>query len=90
MLQQTLPLLDGILVQDRIGPSGPVPKDSLWKLEDNLVRPRFLSRLQSFVYIASKYDMLPHMREMASSMIAAAKIRWPEANSLEFYPAFKD
>jgi hypothetical protein len=90
VLQQTLPFLDGVLLQDRIGQSGPVPESSLWKPEENIVRPRFLSRLQSFVNIASKHDLLPYLREMAISMLVAAKIRWPDTNPLEFYPAFKD
>ena len=89
VLQQTLPFLDGILLQDRIGPSGPVPEGSLWKPEDNTVRPRFLSRLHSFVDIASKHDTLPHLSEMAKSMLVAAKIRWPNTGLLEVYPAFQ-
>jgi RimJ/RimL family protein N-acetyltransferase len=89
VLQQTLPLLDGILLKERIGPSGPVPEGSLWKAESNTVRPRFLSRLQSFVDVASKHNMIPHLRNMASRMIAAVKTRWPDTSSLELYPAFK-
>lgn len=89
LLQQTLPYLEGILLQDRIGPSGPVPESSLWRAEENTVRPRFLSRLQSFIKIASKYDQLPHLREMAVNMLVVAKIRWPDAEFLEFYSAFK-
>jgi hypothetical protein len=89
VLQQTLPHLDGILLQDRIGPSGPVPEGPLWKVEDNTVRPRFISRLQSFVNIASKHDMLPRLRKMAKSMLVAAKTRWPNTGLLEVYPAFQ-
>lgn len=89
LLQQTLPLLDGILLQDRIGPSGPIPEGSLWKEKDNIVRPRFLSRLQSFLDISSRHNMLPHLREMARSMILAVKKRWPDVTFLEFYPAFQ-
>lgn len=88
VLQQTLPFLEGILLQERIGPSGPVPEGSLWKAEDNTVRPRFLSRLQSFVDVASKHEMLPHLSEMARNMLTAVKKQWPDAKYLEFYPAW--
>lgn len=88
VLQQTLPFLEGILLQERIGPSGTVPEGSLWKPEDNTVRPRFLSRLQSFVDVASKYEMLPHLREMAKNMLTAVKKQWPDVKYLEFYPAW--
>lgn len=88
VLQQTLPFLEGILLQDRIGASGPVPEGSLWKAEGNTVRPRFLSRLQSFVDVASKYEMLPHMREMARNILIAVKKQWTDTKPLEFYPAW--
>jgi hypothetical protein len=88
VLQQTLPFLEGILLQERIGPSGPVPEDSLWKAEDNTVRPRFLSRLQSFLDVASKHEMLPHLSEMARNMLTVVKKQWPETKPLEFYPAW--
>ena len=83
VLQQTLPFLEGILLQERIGPSGPVPDSSLWKTEHNTVRPRFLSRLQSFVDVASKYEMPPHLSEMTT-----VKKQWPDTKPLEFYPAW--
>ena len=88
VLQQTLPFLEGILLQERIGPSGIVPEGSLWKPEDNTVRPRFLSRLQSFVDVASKHEMLPHLRKMAKDMLTAVKKQWPDVKYLEFYPAW--
>jgi ribosomal protein S18 acetylase RimI-like enzyme len=88
VLQQTLPLLHGIIFQERIGPSGPVPKDSLWRPGNNTVRPRFLSRLQSFADMASQHDLFPHLREMANKMLVITKKKWPEVSPLEFYPAF--
>lgn len=90
ILQQTLPFLDGILLQDRVASSGPTPEGSLWKPNHNLVRPRFLSRLQSFIDVSSQHDLLPYMREMARNMLIAAKLKWPNTNLLEFYPAFID
>lgn len=89
LLQQALPLLASILDNDRVGPSGPVPEGSLWKSDENWVRPRFLSRLQSFIDVASKNEQLPHLRQMAMSMLVVVKKRWPEASPLEVYPAFK-
>lgn len=89
LLQQTLPFLDSILAKDRIGPSGPVPENSLWKPGENYVRPRFLSRLQAFVDIASQNNLLPHLRQMAINMLIEVKKRWPDVKPLELYPAFR-
>jgi len=81
--------LDKILDKDEIWPSGPVPENSLWRTEDNLFRSRFLSRLQAFIGVASKHNSLPQLRKMAENMLIVAKSRWPDAEPLEFYPAFK-
>ncbi len=89
LLQQTLPFLNSTLDNDRLGPSGPTPEHSLWKPQDNWVRPRVLSRLQAFIDVASKHDMLPHLRQMATNILIAVKTRWPDAKPLEFYPAFR-
>ncbi|HHF0526639.1 TPA: GNAT family N-acetyltransferase, partial [Legionella anisa] len=88
LLQQTLPFLDSTLAKDRVGPSGPVPKNSLWSNEENWVRPRVLSRLQAFIHVASRSNLLPHLKQMAENMLFELKKLWT-ANSLEFYPAFK-
>ncbi|WP_238400511.1 GNAT family N-acetyltransferase [Legionella bononiensis] len=88
VLQQTLPYLEGILLQERIGPSGPVPEGSLWNAEDNTVRPRFLSRLQSFVDVATKNNILPHLKEMSKNVLVAVEARWPDTLPLAVYPAF--
>ena len=81
--------LDNILDKDDVWLSGPVPENSLWIASTNLVRPRFLSRLQAFVDVASKHDMLPNLREMATNMLVKVKAHWPDAKLLELYPAFQ-
>lgn len=90
LLQQTIPFLNSVIDKDRVGSSGPTPENSLWKPEKNIVRPRVLTRLQTFIDVASKNEQLPHLRKMAINMLIAAKARWPDANMLEFYPAFKE
>lgn len=90
LLQQTIPFLNSVIDKDRVGPSGPTPKNSLWKPEENNVRPRVLARLQAFINVASKNDQLPHLRKMTQDMLSAVKSRWSEVKSLEFYPAFMD
>lgn len=89
LLQQTLPFLDSTIDKDRVGSSGPVPENSLWDPKENWVRPRVLSRLQAFIDVATKQELLPHLRQMAVEVLIAIKKRWPEVKSLEYYPAFR-
>lgn len=88
LLQQTIPFLNSVIDNDRVGSSGPTPENSLWKPEENNVRPRVLTRLEAFIDVASKNDQLPHLRKMAQDMLSAVKTRWLDVKPLEFYPAF--
>lgn len=85
---RTLEFVEKSWDADYIGSSGPVPTGSLWQPNNNLARPRFVSRLRSFVDIAALHDELPHLRKMASTMLAKAEQQWPEAKPLDLYPAF--
>ncbi|CZH12149.1 phosphotransferase [Legionella pneumophila] len=89
LLQQTIPFINSTWEKDRIGPSGPVPKNSLWNEEDNWVRPRVLSRLQAFIDSSNAYQHLPYLRAMAQAMLAELKRCWPETSFLKFYTAFE-
>lgn len=88
ILQQTLPFLESTLEKDRVGPSGPVPENSLWNTGENWVRPRVLSRLQAFIHIGYSNNLLPHLRLMAENILLQIKKIWGDVNHLEFYPAF--
>jgi hypothetical protein len=90
LLQQTIPFLNSVIDKDKIGSSGPTPKNSLWKPEENTVRLRVLTRLQAFIDVASKNEQLPHLKQMAQNMLVAVKVHWPDAKPLEVYPAFMD
>jgi hypothetical protein len=90
LLQQTIPFLNSVIDKDRVGSSGPTPENSLWKPEENNVRPRVLTRLQSFIDVALKNDQLPHLRNMAQDMLATVKTRWLNEKPLDVYPAFMD
>ncbi|HAT4455342.1 TPA: GNAT family N-acetyltransferase [Legionella pneumophila] len=89
ILQQTLHYIDSSLENDRVGPSGPVPENSLWEPEENWVRPRVLSRLQAFIEVATSNGLLPQLTYMAKTVFDELKKRWPNAKPLEFYPAFQ-
>ncbi|WP_050566942.1 GNAT family N-acetyltransferase, partial [Legionella pneumophila] len=89
ILQQTLHFIDSSLENDRVGPSGPVPENSLWKSEENWVRPRVLSRLQAFIEVATSHGLLPHLTNMSKTVLDELQKRWPDAKPLEFYPAFQ-
>lgn len=70
------------------GPDGPVPPNCVWDASKNFLRPRFLSRLQAFIDVASEHKMFPCIREMAEDMLARIKLLWPDATPLDVYPAF--
>lgn len=88
VLQQTLHFIPGVKEKDRVGPSGPVPKNSLWRPEKNTVRPRVLSRLKAFVEVASESNELPNMNHMAQEMLKKMKFIWEDAAFLAYYPVF--
>lgn len=78
-----------VLENDRVGPSGLTPAGSLWKPEENNVRPRVLARLSAFIEVAESENNLPDLLEMAKAMLLKLKQRWPNTLALELYPAFK-
>jgi hypothetical protein len=80
--------VEKVMDKDRLYYSGPVPETNLWKPEKNSGRPRVLSRLQAFIAVSEKYDMLPHLRSMAIQVLGELKTRWPDAKPLDVYPAF--
>lgn len=90
LLQQTIPFLNSVVDKDRVASSGPTPENSLWKPEENNVRPRVLTRLQAFIDVASKNEQLPHLLRMAEDLLTKVKIRWSDAKPLEVFPAFMD
>ena len=60
-----------------------------WKAEYNIQRPRQLLRLEKFIAIAKKHDLLPHVRLMAEAVLKELKIRWKDVKPLDLYPAFR-
>lgn len=89
-LLSSMPFALRIMDKDECWPSGPVPIDSLWNSEDNLARPRFISRLQGFIQISKAHGMLPHLRNSAEQMLAKAYEKWDDARPLDLYPAFQN
>jgi hypothetical protein len=89
-LLSSMPFALRIMEKDECWPSGPVPIDALWNSEDNLARPRFISRLQAFIQISKQHDYLPHLRLAAEAMLAKAYEKWDDARPLDLYPAFQN
>lgn len=87
MLKSIL-FIEEILDKDSISRSGPLPEQSMWEPETNLLRPRTLTSLQTFSEVAKQYNHLPHLRSMAEHLLDILKIRWPDAKPLDMYPAF--
>ena len=67
---------------------GPAIEGSLWNAKTNFLRPRFISRLQTFIDVATENNLYPAIRQMAAETLAKIKELWPDAKPLDFYPAF--
>ena len=89
-LLSSMPLLFRIMDKDERWPSGPVPDDSLWNSETNLVRSRFISRLQAFIQVSKTHGSLPHLRLAAEAMLTKLYDKWDDARQLDLYPAFQN
>ncbi|WP_291393114.1 phosphotransferase [Acinetobacter sp.] len=89
-LLSSMPFALHIMDKDECWPSGPVPVDSSWNSEDNLARPRFISRLQGFIQVSKEHDYLPHLRLAAKEMLEKVSDKWSDARPLALYPAFQN
>jgi|GEM_PF-741001 hypothetical protein len=71
------------------GSPSSLPEGAIWEVEANSMRPRFLSRLQAFIDVATQHDLLPNLREIAETILTQVKALWSvEAKPLDYYPAF--
>lgn len=80
--------VDELMQADKLCPSGPVDKASLWNPEENVFRPRVLSRLQAFVDLARKHQYLPELSRVASDLINYLKGKWPTSTYMDYFPVF--
>ncbi len=87
-LLRAMPFVKRIMEKNYSWSSGPVPSESLWKPEQNLVRPRFISRLEAFIQVSETHNLLPHLRLVAKQMLEKAYQKWYDACPLDMYPAF--
>ena len=85
----TLKYLPTVKERDEFQGSGPVPLHSLWKPEDNWVRPRIITRLQTFIAISNKYNHLISLRLIVEIIIEKLYEVWPEIKPLALYLAFQ-
>lgn len=90
--------LSKILNKDEPWGSGPLPEGSLWDPATNLHRPRFLSRVQTFIDVATEHNrlhsdqppILTNLIKIAEEMLVKVKEHWPkDTKPLDYFPAFK-
>lgn len=67
---------------------GPVIEGSLWNAKTNFMRPRYLSRLQTLIEVATTNNLYPELTAMATEVLNKVKELWPDARPLDMYPAF--
>lgn len=87
---KSLLFIEDVIEHEENWPSGETPPESLWKPEANLLRPRILSRLHSFIDVANQRQKLPHLVSVAEQILKELHIRWPESRPLDVYPAFNE
>jgi hypothetical protein len=78
-----------LIDHELIGNNGPLEPDSLWEPEKNASRPRILSRLQTFISVATECELLPHFRLATSMLLTYLEQIWSETDFLELYPVFR-
>ncbi len=81
--------IDAVLIKERDGEALTEFVPPKWKAEYNISRPRSLLRLEKFILIAKKHNLLPQVRMMAEAVLKELKIRWVDVKPLDFYPAFR-
>jgi len=69
--------------------SGPLPDKTLWKPEENLIRPRLISRLEAFIKVSEQHNLLPNLKITAKQMLEKMTEKWHDLRPQDFYPAFK-
>lgn len=62
-------------------------EDGDWGIGTN--RARILARLDSFVRTAAEFASYPALGDLCASLLAALRARWPDAEPLPLYPAFR-
>lgn len=84
----TVLYIENLMDTDKQWKSPLVSEKSLWNPDTNMMRPRVLSRLQSFIKVSKKYDKLFYIRSMVEQMLESLRVRWPDAKPMDVYPAF--
>ncbi len=82
--------IDAVLIKERDGDALTEFVPPKWKAEYNISRPRSLLRLEKFILIVKKHNLLPHVRLMAEAVLKELKIRWIDTKPFDFYPVFRE
>lgn len=82
--------IDQVMEKDDCWNSGPTLENSLWKSDQNMVRPRIITRLQAFIQVAKKHDLFPNLQSLTEQILKELKTRWPNAKPMDMYPAFEE
>jgi thiamine kinase-like enzyme len=82
-------LIEDVLDKEDIWGSGPISDKSLWNPDENFVRPRILSRFETFMQISKQSDKLPQLKIVIQQILGVLAIKWPDTKPLELYPAFR-
>jgi hypothetical protein len=53
------------------------------------IRPRLLARMEAFIAAAATHCRLPALRSATERLLDALRTRWPDAEPLPLYPAFR-
>lgn len=85
---QAVASIPRVLSQDILIPSGNLPKESKWKSETNLLRPRIISAFENFIEVSKEHDHLTHLRYLSDNLLDIFKVQWHDTGPLDMYPVF--
>jgi hypothetical protein len=89
MLNSLIPI-QHLMEKDDTWGSGPVPQGSLWKPEENLVRPRIISRLQAFLNEPATDNRYMNLIKLVKDVLKQLETKWKHPKPMDFYPPFRN
>lgn len=82
-------MLKNVLKDDKVYYPGLVSHYSSSNSLNNLIRPRIVHRLSTFISVSEKHNFAPYLRKTCQEILRAIYKEWGSIPTFELYPVFK-